>query len=302
MTEVVDSVPFLDLASVNGALHARLRARMEDGAPARAVRRWPRGRTVRGELCCLLRDHRMCRGRERHGRAGTDPRRLGDRTGRRGDRPDQHLRRHGGSGVRGRGAPPVRGRAARHAADRPRRGGGGRGSGHGRHHRGAPVRSDGRRRRPDSRGPTAWSGLDRGRRAGAWRPAARTACRQRSATRRPSASIRARTWARWAMAVRSSPGIPSSLPGSGGARIMAEPPRDRHRHDQRGRNSRLDTLQAAMLVGQARRPGQRERSHAAGRWTGIVDSSRRRSGRSRRIPPPNPFTTSRWSASRTAPQ
>jgi dTDP-4-amino-4,6-dideoxygalactose transaminase len=59
---------------------------------------------------------------------------------------------------------------------------------------------------------------------------------------------------------------------------------DRHRHDERGRNSRLCC--------RSNSPSWTTRtSRAAARWTGTVDSFRRRVGRSRPIPPPNPCTT-----------
>ena len=76
---------------------------------------------------------------------------------------------------------------------------------------------------------------------------------------------------------------------------------DRHRHDERGRNSRLDTLQAAMLsvklagldnANLARRRAMDRYRRQLPPWCRPVTT----------IPTPNPCTTSRWFGSRTAPR
>ena len=108
----------------------------------------------------------------------------------------------------------------------------------------------------------------------------------------PSASTRART---------------SGRSGTGGAvtgdttladriRMRANHGRaavNRHRHDQRGCNSRLDTLQAAMLI--RNWPNSTAPiSHAGGPWTAIVANFRAGASRWRLLRWPNRCTTSRW--------
>ena len=278
----------------------RLRARMEDGAPARAVRRWPRGRGVRGELCRLLRD-RACVGVGN----GTDALELilaGLGIGQ-GDEvivPTNTFVATAEAVCAVGATPPVRRRAAGHAADRPDAAAACRGPGHGRRHRGAPVRSDGRRRRPVRArrrhglaviedAAQAHGARLRGRRAGSVGAAAAFSFypgKNLGALGDGGAVVTPRT--------------PSSPPGYGGCanhgrgRGRPAPPRSR------GRNSRLDTLQAALLS--VKLAAWTTRTSARPAMASGTERSSRRGRPVTTHPPPKPCTTSRWSASRTAPQ
>ena len=94
-----------------------------------------------------------------------------------------------------------------------------------------------------------------GRRAGSWRRGGHLQLlpRQepRRARRRRRRGVRRRR--RWS-------------PGSGGWPTTAGREIDRYAHEVAGRNSRLDTLQAAVAAGQAARPGRGEPG-AGGRWS-----------------------------------
>ena len=188
------TVPFLDLHGLHAALRDPLDPAWIRRSRARPLHRRAGGRRVRGRL------RRVLRGRSTASAVGngTDALELilaglGIGPGDEVIVPTNTFVATAEAVVAVGARAPVRRRPARHAADRPGRRGGRDRPAHGRDHGRAPVRADGRHDGAVGDRRAARPRPHRGRRPGARRPVRAAGGRAAGASRRASASTRART-------------------------------------------------------------------------------------------------------------